>query len=130
MYMRARKLQEISGGPHDMISLNDDQMESYLLAINSLSLLEEKKAWFIVQTFVNNAHESEVSWLQFHHILPVSKTRLKPRKRRKLIRNLPSSNTNTGPEIIDLSALRFDYTLLSAKQRLIRRDSTLLSAPG
>ncbi|KAL4082055.1 nucleoporin Nup120/160-domain-containing protein [Scleroderma yunnanense] len=110
MYMHARKLQEISGSSADMISLMGDQMESYLLAINSLSLLEEKKAWFIVQTFTNNGHEPE------------------PRKRRKLIQNLPSSKTSSCPEIIDLSALRFDYTLLSAKQRLIRRDSTLLSA--
>lgn len=61
MYMRALKLQEISGSPAEMIPLINDQMESYLLAINSLSLLEEKKAWFIVQTFTDNDYETEVS---------------------------------------------------------------------
>ncbi|KAI5985353.1 nucleoporin Nup120/160-domain-containing protein [Pisolithus albus] len=61
MYMRVRKLQEISGSPAEMSSLMDDQAESYLLAINSLSLLEEKKAWFVVQTLANNVHELEVS---------------------------------------------------------------------
>ncbi|KAI6004184.1 nucleoporin Nup120/160-domain-containing protein [Pisolithus albus] len=111
MYMRARKLQELSGSPAEMSSLMDDQAESYLLAINSLSLLEEKKAWFVVQTLANNVHE------------------LESRKRRKLIQNLPSCSASGGSEIIDLHALRFDYALLSAKKRLVRRDPTLLAAP-
>ncbi|KAI5982289.1 nucleoporin Nup120/160-domain-containing protein [Pisolithus marmoratus] len=111
MYMRAHKLQEISGSSAEISSLMDDQAESYLLAINSLSLLEEKKAWFVVQTFTNNVHE------------------LESRKRRKLIQNLPSSSAGGGSEIIDLHALRFDYTLLSAKKHLVHRDPTLLSAP-
>lgn len=111
MYMRARKLQEISGSPAETSSLMDDQAESYLLAINSLSLLEEKKAWFVVQTLANNVHE------------------LESRKRRKLIQNLPSCSAGGGSEIIDLHSLRFDYALLSAKKHLVRRDPTLLAAP-
>ncbi|KAG6329594.1 hypothetical protein ID866_9496 [Astraeus odoratus] len=111
MFMRARKLQEVSGNSAEMISLMGDQMESYLLAINSLSLLEEKNAWFVVRTSTDYASE------------PVS------RKRRKLVQNLPSSSANNSSEIINLETLRFDYTLLSARQRLIRRDPTLLSAP-
>lgn len=113
MYMRTQKLQEIeiSSSPAEISSLMDDQAESYLLAINSLSLLEEKKAWFVVQTFTNNVHE------------------LESRKRQRLIQNLPSSSTGSGSEIIDLHALRFDYALLSAKKHLIRRDPMLLTAP-
>ncbi|KAI5981016.1 hypothetical protein EDD15DRAFT_2204738 [Pisolithus albus] len=85
---------------------------SYLLAINSLSLLEEKKAWFVVQTLANNVHE------------------LESRKRRKLIQNLPSCSAGDGSEIIDLHALRFDHAFLSAKKHLVCHDPTLLAAPG
>ncbi|KAF9246881.1 nucleoporin Nup120/160-domain-containing protein [Melanogaster broomeanus] len=106
MYQRARKLQEFSGKPADVISLMEDQLESYLHAINSLSLLEQKNAWIIVQ-----ARPSD------------------PRKRRKLAQNLPLSTSSTGSEIIDLDDLRFEFTLLSARLRLIRRDPTLLTAP-
>lgn len=61
MYMRAHKLQRISGSSAEIASLREDQMESYLLAINSLSLLEEKKAWFVVQANTNNGHDLQVS---------------------------------------------------------------------
>ncbi|KAI5985367.1 hypothetical protein EDD15DRAFT_2390179 [Pisolithus albus] len=95
-------------------SLMDDQAESYLLAINSLSLLEEKKAWFVVQTLANNVHELEVS------CRPVL---------RKIPQYQPVQNAGDGSEIIDLHALRFDYAFTSAKKHLVRRDPTLLAAP-
>ncbi|KIJ70406.1 hypothetical protein HYDPIDRAFT_122186 [Hydnomerulius pinastri MD-312] len=111
MYQRARKLQEISGQPVDVISLMEDQLESHLLAINSLSLLEQKNAWIIVQAPSTNVNDFE------------------PRKRRKLAQNLPVSTSGSNSEILDLQDIRFEYTLLSARLRLIRRDSTLLTAP-
>ncbi|KAG9317143.1 hypothetical protein JVU11DRAFT_1335, partial [Chiua virens] len=89
MYQRARKLQEITYKPTDVISLMEDQLESYLLAINSLSLLEPKNAWIVV----------------------------------------PQAIKDFESQIIDLEDLRFEYTLVSARLRLIRRDLTLLSAP-
>ena len=61
MYQRARKLQEISAQPADAISLMEDQLESYLLAINSLSLLESKNAWVVVQLPTSNAKDFEVN---------------------------------------------------------------------
>ncbi|KAG8218321.1 hypothetical protein J3R82DRAFT_3935 [Butyriboletus roseoflavus] len=111
MYQRARKLREISGKTADVILLMEDQLESYLLAINSLSLLEPKNAWVVVQLPTSNVKDFESP------------------KRRKLAQNLPLSTTGTDSEIIDLEDLRFEYTLLSARLRLIRRDSTLLTAP-
>ncbi|KAF9224346.1 hypothetical protein BS17DRAFT_808097 [Gyrodon lividus] len=117
MYQRARKLQEISGKPADVISLMEDQLESYLLAINSLSLLEQKNAWIVVQAPPSNVKDFEASADRY------------PRKRRKLAQNLPLSTSGHSSEIIDLEDLRFEYTLLSTRLRLIRRDSTLLTAP-
>lgn len=61
MYQRARKLQEISSKPADVILLIEDQLESYLLAINSLSLLEQKNAWVVVQLPASNAKDFEVN---------------------------------------------------------------------
>lgn len=61
MYQRARKLQEISSKPADVISLMEDQLESYLLAINSLSLLEQKDAWVVVQLPALNITDFEVN---------------------------------------------------------------------
>ncbi|KAF8845600.1 hypothetical protein BDN67DRAFT_993287 [Paxillus ammoniavirescens] len=111
MYQRARKLQEISGKPADVISSMEDQLESYLLAINSLSLLEQKNAWIVVQAPLSDVKDFE------------------PRKRRKLAQSLPLSTSSNNSEIIDLEDLRFEYTLLATRLRLIRRDSTLLAAP-
>lgn len=61
MYQRARKLQEISSKPADVISLMEDQLETYLLAINSLSLLEQKNAWVVVQLPASNVPDFEVN---------------------------------------------------------------------
>lgn len=61
MYQRARKLQEIPSKPADVISLMEDQLESYLLAINSLSLLEQKNAWVVVQLPPSNVKDFEVN---------------------------------------------------------------------
>ncbi|KAG6378387.1 hypothetical protein JVT61DRAFT_12642 [Boletus reticuloceps] len=111
MYQRARKLQEVSSKPADVISLMEDQLESYLLAINSLALLEQKNAWVVVQLPALNTKDFE------------------SRKRRKLAQSLPLSSTSADSEIIDLQDLRFEYTLLSARLRLIQRDSALLTVP-
>ncbi|KAH7888083.1 nucleoporin Nup120/160-domain-containing protein [Phlebopus sp. FC_14] len=111
MYHRACKLQEIAGQPADVISLMEDRLESYLLAINSLSLLEPKNAWMVVQGPLTDIGD------------------LEPRKRRKLARNLPVLTSSGNCEIIDLQDLRYEQALLSARLRLIRRDPALLAAP-
>lgn len=61
MYQHARKVQEISGKAGDVILSLEDQLESYLLAINSLSLLESKNAWFVVQLPASNVNGFEVN---------------------------------------------------------------------
>ena len=39
----------------------EDQLESYLLAINSLSLLESKNAWVVAQLPASNVKDFEVN---------------------------------------------------------------------
>jgi nuclear pore complex protein Nup160 len=113
MYQRARKLQENTAHSPDVITLMEEQLEAYLLAINSLSLLGTKCAWIVIQIPPNAMIDAE------------------SHKRRRLSKNIPDS-TFTGDqqdsEIVNLSNIKYDYTLLSARLWLIRRDPTLLSA--
>lgn len=113
MYQRARKFKENTAQSTDVITLMEEQLEAYLLAINSLSLLAAKCAWIVIQTPPSAMIDAE------------------PHKRRKLSKNIPDS-TFTGDkqesEIINLSNIKYDYTLLSARLWLIRRDPALLSA--
>ncbi|KAG1739842.1 nucleoporin Nup120/160-domain-containing protein [Suillus paluster] len=113
MYQRARKLQENAAQSTDVIALMEEQLEAYLLAINSLSLLTTKCAWIVTQ-----APSSALIDAESH-------------KRRRLSKNIPDS-TFTGDkqdsEIVNLSNIKYDYTLLSARLWLIRRDPALLSA--
>ncbi|KAG0698850.1 nucleoporin Nup120/160-domain-containing protein [Suillus ampliporus] len=113
MYQRARKFQENAAQSTDVIALMEEQLEAYLLAINSLSLLATKCAWIVTQAPQNPMIDAE------------------SHKRRRLSKNIPDS-TFTGDkqdsEIVNLSNIKHDYTLLSARLWLIRRDPTLLSA--
>ncbi|KAH7930039.1 hypothetical protein BV22DRAFT_1125203 [Leucogyrophana mollusca] len=112
MYQRARKLQEVTGDSTDIVSSMEEQLEAYLLAINSLSLVDQKVGAFIIApASSDNAFE--------------------PRKRRKLSKNIPESAfgiDKPDSEMVDLANMQFDYTLLSARLSLIRRDPTLLAA--
>jgi hypothetical protein len=61
MYQRARKLQENTAHSPDVITLMEEQLEAYLLAINSLSLLGTKCAWIVIQIPPNAMIDAEVS---------------------------------------------------------------------
>ncbi|KAG1847541.1 nucleoporin Nup120/160-domain-containing protein [Suillus subalutaceus] len=113
MYQRARKLQENTAHSTDVITLMEEQLEAYLLAINSLSLLGTKCAWVVIQASPSATIDTE------------------SHKRRRLSKNIPDSTFNgdkQDSEIVNLSNFKYDYTLLSARLWLIRRDPTLLSA--
>jgi hypothetical protein len=61
MYQRARKFQENTAQSTDVIALMEEQLEAYLLAINSLSLLATKCAWVVIQAPPNAMIDAEVS---------------------------------------------------------------------
>jgi hypothetical protein len=61
MYQRARKLQENAAQSTDVIALMEEQLDAYLLAINSLSLLDTKCAWVVTQAPPSVIIDVEVS---------------------------------------------------------------------
>jgi len=61
MYQRARKFQENAIQSTDVIALMEEQLEAYLLAINSLSLLDTRCAWVITQAPPSAMIDVEVS---------------------------------------------------------------------
>ncbi|EIW82466.1 hypothetical protein CONPUDRAFT_123432 [Coniophora puteana RWD-64-598 SS2] len=112
MYHRARKLAEDPQRLDNIIEPLEDQLESFMLALNSLSLCDSRSAWFTVP-IVND-----------------STTEL--RTRHRVTKNIPKSNFSEDHpdlEIVDIEAVRFDYTLVTARLQLIKKDPSLLSAP-
>ncbi|KAF9268301.1 hypothetical protein L218DRAFT_607126 [Marasmius fiardii PR-910] len=111
MYQRARKLQVFaSSNPSSFTSLAQDQLESYMVSMNALSLADPKTAWFILPGSVDS--ENEV------------------RKKRKLSLHEPPTRFLTGKfnnEVIQLRDIQHDYALLAAQVDLIHRDPSLLS---
>lgn len=57
MYQRARKLQDLIGDAASFASLAEEQLEGYNIAINSLSLVDQKNAWVLLPISTDTAHE-------------------------------------------------------------------------
>ncbi|KAK0467905.1 nucleoporin Nup120/160-domain-containing protein [Desarmillaria tabescens] len=84
-------------------SLADDALQSYLLAINSLSLTDPKNAWILIPGSVDSEHE--------------------PRKRQK-VKRIPESKYTPGKyenEIVHLEDVQYEYALLSAQVDIVQR---------
>ncbi|KAK0206120.1 nucleoporin Nup120/160-domain-containing protein [Desarmillaria ectypa] len=102
MYQRARKLREFLNADSPA-SLADDVLQSYLLAINSLSLADPQNAWILIPGSVDSEHE--------------------PRKRRKVAR-IPESKYTPSKyenEIVHLEDVQYEYALLSAQVDIVQR---------
>ncbi|KZT74501.1 hypothetical protein DAEQUDRAFT_195531 [Daedalea quercina L-15889] len=113
MYQRARKLGALIGDVSDFVSITELQLEAYVVGMNALALTDQKNTWIVLPVTGEAEHE--------------------PRKRRKLSRHIPESRYSVGKrdaEIVHLFDMQYEYTLLSARLELIRRDPTLLSAGG
>ncbi len=114
MYQRARKLAVLSNTnePAQYFSLAEQQLEALVVSSNALALLDQKDAWIILP-FVPEGLG----------------TRQPERKRRKLIRHIPEDRFASGKrdlEIVKLSDVIAEHTLLSAQLDLVRRDPELL----
>ncbi|THU83924.1 hypothetical protein K435DRAFT_870799 [Dendrothele bispora CBS 962.96] len=112
MYQRARKLHAlIANNPALMTTLADEELEAYTISMNALSLADSKTMWFMLPGSVETEHE--------------------PRKRRKLARHIPDNKFSPGKydnELVQLSDIQYDYTLLSIQLDLIRKEPSLLSS--
>ncbi|KAI0363723.1 hypothetical protein BV20DRAFT_957701 [Pilatotrama ljubarskyi] len=111
MYQRARKLAALMGDPAAFLELAELQLEAYLVAMNSLALVDPKNQWITLPVTVETGHE--------------------PRKRRRLSKHIPESKYGLGrrdAEMVELNDMQYEYALLSARLELARREPTLLSA--
>jgi hypothetical protein len=131
MYQRARKLHDLVGDPAQLLVLAEEQLEAYIVAMNSLALLEHPNAWILIPITIENNHEVRKSIS-----LPDntgSQRGLQPRKRRKLSKHIPESKFTVGKsdsELIELADIQYEYVLLSARLDLIRKDPQLLASGG
>lgn len=57
MYQRARKLCGLITDTITFFSLAEAQLESYMIAMNALSLLDQKNAWIVMPVSHENSHE-------------------------------------------------------------------------
>lgn len=118
MYQRARKLALLSN-TNDLaqyLSLAEQQLEALIVSSNALALLDQKDAWIT---------------------LPIAPeglgTRQSERKRRKLTRHIPEDRFASGKrdlEIVKLSDVIAESTLLGAQLDLVRKDPELLRSSG
>ncbi|TFK87436.1 hypothetical protein K466DRAFT_663014 [Polyporus arcularius HHB13444] len=111
MYQRARKLAAIMGDASAFAELAELQLEAYVVAMNSLALVDPKSQWITLPITAETGHE--------------------PRKRRRLTKQIPEDKYALGKrdsEVVELKDMQCEYTLLSARVELVRRDPTLLSA--
>jgi len=67
MYQRARKLQDLINDAVSFASLAEDQLEAYNIAINSLSLVDQKNAWVLLPISGDNVHRSKFHFFVIAH---------------------------------------------------------------
>ncbi|OSX60529.1 hypothetical protein POSPLADRAFT_1066767 [Postia placenta MAD-698-R-SB12] len=114
MYQRARKLASLIGDSENSISLVEAQLEAYAVSMSALALIDQRNAWIVIPVTAETGHAQL-------------------RKRRKLTKHIPENRYSLGSrdaEVIDLADMQYEYTLLTARLELIRREPTLLSAGG
>jgi nuclear pore complex protein Nup160 len=65
MYQRARKLHDLIGDPSQLLALAEEQLEAYVVAMNSLALLDRPNAWIVMHVAVENGREVRKSIVLF-----------------------------------------------------------------
>ncbi|KAJ7087255.1 nucleoporin Nup120/160-domain-containing protein [Mycena belliarum] len=113
MYQRARRLQDLIASDISLsAALAGQQQEAYMIAINSLSLVDRNNAWILLPVLVTE-HACE-----------------QPHKRRKLSKHIPESRFTPGThdsEVVTLSEIQYEHALLSAQLDVIQREPALSS---
>ncbi|KAJ7781667.1 nucleoporin Nup120/160-domain-containing protein [Mycena metata] len=113
MYQRARKLQDIIASDVSLTgTLAGQQKEAYMVAINSLSLVDQRNAWFLLP------------------VLVADHAREQPHKRRRLSKYIPESRFTPGThdsEVVPLSEIQYEHALLSAQIDIVQREPALSS---
>ena len=71
MYQRARKLHDLIGDPSQLLALAEEQLEAYIVAMNSLALLDRPNAWIVMPVAVGNGREVRKS-VSFFDVVSLS----------------------------------------------------------
>lgn len=128
MYQRARKLGDSIADAASFISLAEDQLEAFSVSMNALSLVDSKNSWMLIPV-VTDLVRLHVAFVQRYLLTTISQTQ----KRQRLSRHIPESrylSSKHDAEIVHLSAIEYESTLLRAQIDSIKRDPSLLSSPG
>ncbi|KAF6762913.1 nucleoporin Nup120/160-domain-containing protein [Ephemerocybe angulata] len=108
MYQRALKFQEIINNAHLFISHAPDQLDSYSIAINALTLVDEPSQWIILPVIPDPA-----------------------RKRKGSSKYIPESkflSSKYDSQIVHLADMQRQHTLLAAQISIIERNPGILTA--
>lgn len=57
MYQRARKIHDLIGEPAHLLTLAEEQLEAYMVAMNSLALLDRPNAWVVMPVAADDGRE-------------------------------------------------------------------------
>ncbi|KAJ4472069.1 nucleoporin Nup120/160-domain-containing protein [Lentinula aciculospora] len=105
MYQKARKLRGLmTRDPSLVTRLAGEQLEAYLISMNALSLADPKNLWFLLPGSVDSTHENKHSTTS----------------------TVPESRYSHGKyenEIVQLTDIQYEYTLLSAQLDVMFRES-------
>lgn len=126
MYQHGRRFASLMASTNSkdyarFLYLAEQQLDAYLVAINSLSLLDSKVgAYIVLPASVDGQSRPSGSSI---HI----------RKRRKLTKHIPEdqfTSDRRDAEFVSLEDIREEYAYLHAKIELIKRDAAFLGASG
>jgi hypothetical protein len=129
MFQRARKFEELAANPPGMLELGELQREAYVVAMNSLSMLESNDAYLVLPVTSSTSDEVSFGW----PIRPAHAHPSQPTKRRKLSKYIPASKFAVGKrdaEMVRMSDMQREYALVTARLDLLRKDPNLLAAGG
>ncbi|KAI0030435.1 nucleoporin Nup120/160-domain-containing protein [Vararia minispora EC-137] len=110
MYQRARKLGMLARDPRQYSELSERQLESYIAAVNALSLLDPKSAWFVI---------------------PLNPEGRPLRQVCPLTKYLPEEHIMGGKrnlEYVNRTDIVKEHTLLAAQLEIIRNEPALLAS--
>jgi len=119
MYQRARKLAALNttNEQTQYFALAEQQLEALVISSNALSLLDQKDPWIILPVGPEGQQGA----------------RQPEPKRRKLTKHIPEDRFASGKrdlEIVKLTDVIAEHTLLSAQLDLVRKDPELFRAIG
>ncbi|KAH7103030.1 nucleoporin Nup120/160-domain-containing protein [Auriculariales sp. MPI-PUGE-AT-0066] len=104
MYLQARKIGDLIDSEH-YEDLSTKHIQALLVAINALSIVEPRNAWFTVPLVAETGREN--------------------RKRRRLAHHIPEDKFSPGSkamELVQLEDLRWEYNLVLARLDIWRID--------